>query len=333
VNTNRGVLEERLALDALNYPIPARANRLDFMLGAMTLVALSLLALSGIVLTQYYDPSPLAAHTSIQYIITQLPFITYLRDFHVASAASAVVLVFSHLATVFWRGGFRRPREALWWSGVLLLAVLFGLAFTGTVLRGDQEAIEALAHALAGAKLVGPLGKPFLGNFTDSTPLLPRYYAMHVSLLPLALVAILALHLWLIRHLGVSATGPEQAKFRSHMTLLVGFGSLVFAVIAALALAREATLLAPGVGGVEITKPFWPFLFIYAAENKAGMVGMLLAPGVLFGFLALVPLLDRGPGTGSKIVRYVGVALLVLLVVASIYAAVAPPQSHLEMGM
>ncbi|HLB37053.1 MAG TPA: hypothetical protein VJL31_10815, partial [Gemmatimonadales bacterium] len=53
---------ERLALGALDYPIPARANQLDFMLGALTLSAFVILALTGMVLTQFYNPAPLAAH-------------------------------------------------------------------------------------------------------------------------------------------------------------------------------------------------------------------------------------------------------------------------------
>jgi ubiquinol-cytochrome c reductase cytochrome b subunit len=329
---DRGVIASRLALGALEYPVPARANRIDFMLGAMTLVALVLLAVTGIVLTQFYDPNPFSAHTSVQYIITQLPLVTYLRDVHVASAASSLVLVFAHLSAVFWRGGFRNPREGLWWSGVLLLALMFGLAFTGTVLRNDQESIEALAHALAGARMVGPLGAPALPGFSDSAPLLARYYALHVSALPLALVLLVALHFWLIRHLGVSAEGTKNEVFSSHLRLISGFGFLVVAIIGALGLAHEVDLLPPGVGGVELTKPFWPFLWIYAAENKAGMIGMILAPIVLFGFLALVPLIDRG-GASSKVVRYAGVFLLVIIVVASVYAAVAPAQSHLDMGM
>jgi ubiquinol-cytochrome c reductase cytochrome b subunit len=331
--TRRGVIADRLALSALDYPVPARANRLDFMLGAMTLVALVLLALTGIVLTQFYNPAPLSAHTSVRYIITQLPLVTYLRDVHVSSAAVTMVLVFAHIAAVFWRGGFRKPREGLWWSGVLLLALLFGLAFTGTVLRTDQESVEALAHALAGAKMVGPLGQPFLPGFSDSSPLLARYYALHVSVLPLALTLLVALHFWLIRHLGVSAAGTRHEPFSSHLRLLSGYGLLLVAIVAALGLLNETTLLAPGVDGVEITKPFWPFLFIYAAENKAGMIGMLLAPAILFGFLALVPLIDRQPGPGSRVVRWIGIGLLIVLIGASIYAAFAPAQSHLEMGM
>ncbi|MGH7548759.1 MAG: cytochrome b N-terminal domain-containing protein [Gemmatimonadales bacterium] len=225
MTTTTSALTDRFALRALDYPIPARANRLDFMLGALTLVALTLLAVTGIVLTQFYNPAPLAAHESVRYIITRVPLVTLLRDVHVWSASAAVVLVFAHLATVFWRRGFRRPREGLWWSGVLLLGLLFGLAFTGTVLRTDQEAVEAMAHAVAGAEVAGALGAPFRPDFTPSNPLVTRMYALHVSVLPLLLVALLALHLWLIRHLGVSAQGEGRAPFRTHLRPLGGFES------------------------------------------------------------------------------------------------------------
>ena len=162
----------------------------------MTLVALTLLVVTGIVLTQYYNPAPLGAHGSVRYIITNLPLVSLLRDIHVWSASAALALVFAHLIAVFWRRGFRNPREGLWWSGVLLLAVLFGLSFTGTVLRGDQEAVEALAHAIAGADLAGPLGAPLQDGFTPSSPLLTRLYGVHVGVLPMALALILGLHLW-----------------------------------------------------------------------------------------------------------------------------------------
>ena len=333
VRESHGWLRQRLALEASDYPVPARANRLDFMLGGLTATALVVLAVSGIVLTQFYDPSPLGAYSSMLYLVTGVPVAGWLRDVHVWSASAAVVLVFAHLAAVFWRGGFRRPREGLWWSGVLLLALVFGLAFTGTALRADQEAVEAVAHAVAGAQLVGGPGALLRPDFTPSSPLLTRLYAFHVSVLPLAMVALLALHLWLIRHLGVSAGGQATVTFRTHVRLLAGFGFLLVAVVAALALALPAGLTAAGVEGYEVTKPFWPFLWVYAAENLLGMRGMLLAPGVLFGFLALVPVLDRGAGRTATAARIAGVTLLVLMIAAIVYAALAPGQSHLGMDM
>jgi ubiquinol-cytochrome c reductase cytochrome b subunit len=324
---------ERFALHALEYPVPAKANRLDFMLGALTLATLTFLALTGIVLTQFYNPTPLGAHESLRYVITRTPFVSLLRDLHVWSAAASLVLVFAHLAAVFWRRGFRRPREGLWWSGVLLLALLFGLAFTGTVLRTDQEAVEALAHAVAGARVVGPLGAPFQPDFTPSSPLVSRMYGLHVSVLPLVLVSILALHLWLVRHLGVSAVGEARAAFRTHLRPLGGFALFVVAAVALLAVVLPVSLLAPGVEGFEVTKPFWPFLWIYAAENLFGLSGMLLAPAVLFGFLALVPVADRRDGRLASVIRVAGVVLLLLMIAAIVYAAFAPAQSHLNMDM
>jgi len=234
---------------------------------------------------------------------------------------------------VFWRRGFRRPREGLWWSGVLLLALLFGLAFTGTVLRTDQEAVEALAHAVAGARVAGPLGAPLQPDFTPASPLVARIYGLHVSVLPLILVSLLALHLWLVRHLGVSAGGEGRDPFRTHLRPLGGFALFIVAAVALLAVVSPASLLAPGVEGFEVTKPFWPFLWIYAAENLFGLAGMLLAPAVLFGFLALVPVADRRDGRLARLIRTAGVVLFVLMIAAIVYAALAPAQAHLNMEM
>lgn len=327
-------LRSRFGARALDYPVPARANQLDFMIGALTLVAIILLAVTGMALTQFYNPTPLGAHESVRYIITAAPAVTILRDIHVWSTSGALALVFAHLVAVFWRRGFRNPREGLWWTGVLLLGLLFGLAFTGTVLRADQEAIEALAHATAGAGIAGPLGTILTPEFTPSSPLLTRLYGMHVSVLPLALLALLALHLWLVRHLGVSARGGGAiTTFGSHLRRLGGFALIVVALLSVAALSWPADLLAPGVAGAETTKPFWPFLWIYAAENLFGMSGMLVAPGVLFGFLALVPVADRQDDRLAKVTRLLGAVLFVLMMAAIVYAAVAPAQSHLDMRM
>lgn len=327
---SQSTITSRLALGALDYPIPARANRLDFMLGALTLAALTILALSGIVLTQFYNPSPLDAHASVQAIITSMPLVSYLRDAHAWSASAAVVLVFAHLSAVFWRRGFRNPREALWWSGVLLLALLFGLLFTGSVLRADQEAIEALAHAVAGSALLGPLGALFQPGFSNSSPIIARMYAMHVSVMPVLLIGLVALHMWLIRHLGVSAAGAARSTFRSHLWPMSAVSLFVVAIVTALALIWPTGLLAPGVAGFEVTKPSWAFLWIYAAENLAGTAGMLLAPPVLFGFLAIVPLTDREGGKLAGLTRAAGFTLLTLLIAATVYAWVAPAQVHLH---
>ena len=106
---------------------------------------------------------------------------------------------------------------------------------------------------------------------------------------------------------------------------------LLFALAGAL-----AAFFPPGIGsraveGAEVTKPFWPFLWIYAIENNFGMWGMIFAPVVIFGFLFVVPLIDRPKGDRprSKVVTAAGVIMVTLYVGLIIYGAIAPQQQHM----
>src|SRR5439155_15071431 len=140
------------------------------------------------------------------------------------SATLLFVTIFIRIAWVFWRRSYTRPREVTWWPGVALFLVVFGLIFTGTVLRGDQEAGEALAHAVAGAKLARTLGSVLSPDFTRSSPLFSRLHNVHVSLLPLALAGLIGLHFTLIRVLGIHAHEPKTLRFTQHFRKLTGVG-------------------------------------------------------------------------------------------------------------
>ena len=304
------------------------------MLGGLTLVSLLLLIGTGIILDQYYSPTQLDAHNSVVYIMTRVPLGNWVRAIHHWAATTAFVSVALHLGLVFWRRSYRSPRAATWLTGVALLLVVFGLIFSGSVLPTDQEAVEAMAHAVAGAKMSGPLGAVLTPDFTPSTSLLSRMHSVHVSLLPLALLAIVSAHFLLIRAIGIHAEGAPTATFSQHLRKLSGAGLLLAAGIGALAALAPHGLGHPGVEGVEVTKPAWMFLWIYAVENTMGMVGMLVAPVVLFGFIAVVPWLDRNPAPGAPRPRWLVALALVLLaawVGGIIYGFVAPQQQHLGM--
>lgn len=329
-----GAVKERLAWDALAYPIAPVANRLPYMLGGLTFFGILLLIVTGIVLDQFYNPSPVGAHDSLQYIMTRLPLGNWLRALHYWAATLVLVSVFLHLVYVFWRRSYFRPREVTWWSGVAMLGLIFALAFTGTVLRADQEGSEALAHAVAGAQLVGSVGAVLSPDFARSTTILARLHAAHVSLLPLALLGLIGLHFWLIRYIGIHAHEPATNVFTQHLRKLTGYGLVLVGLISVLALLFPPGLGYPGVEGVEVTKPFWPFLWIYAAENTVGLWGMLAAPAVLFGFLFLVPLIDRRhQDRGGRSAWMFGLAVFMLLVYvgALVYGALAPKVQHLGM--
>ncbi len=330
----KATLRERLALHALDYPIPPSANQLRYMLGGLTFVGIIVLIITGLMLDQFYNPSPLAAHDSVLYIMTRVRLGNWVRSLHYWAATVVFVTVFLHLAFVFWRRSYARPREVTWWAGVGLFAVIFGLIFTGTVLRGDQEAGEALAHAVAGAKLARALGSVMSPDWAQSTTLFTRMHNIHVSLLPIMLLALIGLHFTLIRVLGIQADEPKTERFSNHVRKLTGVGLLLFAALGTLAALAPPGIGHPAVEGVEVTKPFWPFLWIYSVENSAGMTGMVVAPAILFGFLAAVPLLDRGDQSHHRpppLLLALGLVMLALYVGGIIYGVFAPLKQHMGM--
>ena len=332
----RAKLRERLALNALDYPIPPSANQIRYMLGGLTFVGIIVLILTGLFLDQFYNPSPLTAHDSVLYIMTRVRLGNWIRALHYWAATVVFITVFLHLCYVFWRRSYAKPREVTWWAGVALFLILFLLLFTGTVLRGDQEAGEALAHAIAGAKLAKALGSVMRPDWAASTTLFTRMHNIHVSLLPLTLLALIGLHFMLIRVLGIHAHEPKTERFSNHLRKLSGVGLLLFAGLGMLAALAPPGIGHPAVEGVEVTKPYWPFLWIYSVENTAGMTGMVFAPAILFGFLAAVPLLDRGDHTyhrPTRLVLTLALIMLALYVGGIIYGVFAPLKQHLGMDM
>ncbi len=325
---------ERLGLEALDYEVPRASNRWQYMLGGLTAFLIVILIGTGVYLGQFYNPDPAGAHDSMLYIIARAPLGDWVRSLHYWSAGAVVLTIVAHIGWVFWRRSYKRPREVTWWAGVLMAGVIFLLIVTGSVLRYDQEGFEALAHFVSGGNLVGAFGAFFTEDFTRSAPLLSRIYGLHVSLLPVLLVGLMALHFWLIRHLGIHADYSDPSVFRVHARRLAGVGLLLFAALGALAVFVPEGLGYPPVPGVEITKPFWPVLWIYGLENILGVWGMVVGPAVLFGFLLLVPVLDRRaddrPGSHGW-VGWLGLALGIATLALWLFGAFGPRQQHLGM--
>jgi len=329
---SRHALGDRLGLSGLDYEIPREAQRWTHLLGGLTAFFVLLLILTGVYLTQFYDPTPAGAHDSVLYIITRAPLGDWVRSVHYFAAAGAVITVVSHLILVFRRGAYRRPREVTWWAGVAMAGLLFLLLVTGSALRYDQEGFEALAHFVAGGQLTGGPGRFFTAEFTLSTSLLSRVFSLHTSLLPFVLIALIGLHFWLIRQLGIASSDERRTLFRRHAIRLTAVSFLAFAAVGALAAVAPEGLGYPPVAGVEMTKPFWPVLWVYGLENLLGAWGMVVGPLVVFLFLAGVPLLDRREGgAGGGWVRWTGVAVALAVFGLWLYGVFGAAQQHIGM--
>jgi ubiquinol-cytochrome c reductase cytochrome b subunit len=337
-------LDERLGLSALSYPVPEHANTLPYMLGGITLFGFVILILTGIYLTQFYNPDPSQAHDSVIYLIEQASLGDFLRGIHYWTASLVMITALLHLLRVFLSGAYKRPREANWLVGVSLLAITIAFIFTGTVLKWDQEAYEAMLHNMAFSQLLGGIGSWFSQSFTLSVPMLARLYAVHIAVLPALLLILIAVHLMLVKYHGISPRPIAQARagtwgkegagrFSAHLRRMTGFGLWLLALAGALALIWPAPLGYAPVPGAEVTKPPWVFLWLYAFEDWIGTAGLLWPPLALFVLLALVPFLDRSPYLAPRtrpVAITLGAALLLFLIGLSLYVALTPPVSHIQ---
>ncbi len=331
-------LDERLGLKGLSYPVPEHANKLAYSLGGLSQISFLLLLVTGIVLAQYYDPSPEGAHSSVRALITDVTFGGFLRGFHYWAAMAMIVLVGLHLLRVFVSGAFKRPREGNWIIGVGLAAITATFFFSGTVLKWDQESLEALEHNIELGRLLGRFGFWLSPEF-GGVPLLHRLYSLHVAILPSIFFLAVGVHLLLVKRHGMApspfrrSTDPEGMEpFSRHLARLAGFALILVAVVGAL-----AVLAPPGHGpapveGIEVTKPPWPLLWLYPIENWVGVSGILWATLAVLVALLIVPFVDRGPERHPlrRTAVVIPAGLFVTAIVALIvYAALTPVVTHI----
>jgi len=343
----RGWLVERLGLHGLTYPVPEHANSLPYVLGGITLAGFVILFLTGVYLAQFYHPHPADAHDSVIYIITGAPLGDLVRSIHFWVGQAVVVTLLLHLVRIVWSGSYKRSREVNYLVGLGLLTVTMGLAFTGTVLKLDQEGIEALAHNTAWAEFVGGFGAWFSADFSQSVPLLTRVFVGHIAILPLLFVLLIATHVFLIKQHGISpkvtpeavsraTAGEGRSHFDVHLRRMAGYGLTLLAIAIALSLVLPAPLGQPGVAGAEVTKPPWMFVAFLPAEQLWGVRALVIAPLVLGALFGLVPFVDRTPymhPARRKAVLAVVALVVIVVVAAAMFAELQPVSQHLGEGM
>jgi len=351
-------VDERLGIDALRYPVPEHANNLTWSLGGITAATLAILVLTGIVLAQWYNPTPEVANASVRNITLNVFLGRFIRGVHYWGAQAMYVLAALHLLRVFFHGSYKRPREANWLIGVTMFGLTIGAIFTGTVLKWDQEGYEALQHNLEIAQLLGGFGFWFSPEFASHTPILVRLYTAHIVIIPLLLLMLLALHALLIKRHKISphpalqqpapatTTGPaprtsEQAPpseptepFTSHLRRVGAFALVLLAGLMVLAVLLPPSVGPTPVAGIEVTKPPWMFWWLFTLENWLGLSAILWASGLLFAILVAVPFVDRNPERHWRR-RPIAMSLagLILLALAALTLLATLTSSAQHLGM
>ncbi len=336
-----GFFEERLRLSVLNYAIPKHANTIWYALGGTALISFLLLIVSGMLMTQFYDPSITGAHESIEYINNKAFLGWFVRGIHHWAANIMFVLILLHLGRIIITGSYKKPREITFYVGLVLLFLTFAMVSTGTIVKWDQEGFEALLHFVGVASLLGFLGQAFTPAATPSTHIISRIYSFHISIIPAAIAILLVFHFYLIKVLKISpvpgkplSEQKETATYAQHIRLLIKTGLAVTALIMILAL-----IFSPPFGGSPTNmetgiKPPWLFLWLYALENQLGLAGVLYGVTGVFGTLAILPLIDRSSEIRlgkRRVAIVIACVLVVILVGLSVIGYISPPVVHSDM--
>jgi ubiquinol-cytochrome c reductase cytochrome b subunit len=350
-------------LPMLTHPIPKEiAGPVGwwYVFGSASLTFLMVQILTGIGLAMVYVPSADKAYESLLFLDYEQPLGWFLRALHYYAGSGMVVMVLVHMTQVFLHGAFKYPRELTWLVGVGLLLCTLGMFFTGQVLRWDPDAYWGLAvgGSMAGRVPVqGPtivrlmLGGPIIGG--DS---LSRFFALHVFIIPGALLLLLAVHLWLVLKCGISSppvpgkpVNPRtyDAEYEKELhggVPFLGDAFLKDAIFSALAVIVVVVISAvvgpkgptgppdPAIGGAN-PRPEWPFLWLFAllslSPPDAETFIILVFPAILIGILVLVPFLsnrgERAPSRRPVAVLTVIVTVTVLGVLT--YLGVTAPWS------
>ncbi|MGW6379507.1 cytochrome bc1 complex cytochrome b subunit [Rhodococcus sp. NPDC055112] len=192
----------------------------SFMLGEIALYAFVILLISGVYLTLFFDPSMAevvydGAYQPLRGVEMSRAYATtldisfevrgglFVRQIHHWAALMFAASIIVHLLRIFFTGAFRRPREANWVIGCLLLILAMFEGFFGYSLPDDLLSGTGLRAALSGITLSIPVIGTWMqwlvfdGDFPGQL-IIPRLYVAHVLLLPGIILALIGAHLALV---------------------------------------------------------------------------------------------------------------------------------------
>jgi cytochrome b6 len=206
--------QERLEIQAIaddisSKYVPPHVN-IFYCLGGITLTCFIVQVATGFAMTFYYRPTVTEAFASVEYIMTQVNFGWLIRSVHRWSASMMVLNMILHVCRVYLTGGFKKPRELTWVTGVALASVTVSFGVTGYSLPWDQVgywACKIVTGVPDAIPIVGGLLVEVLrGGVSVGQSTLTRFYSAHTFVLPVVAVVLMLTHFVMIRKQGIS--GP-----------------------------------------------------------------------------------------------------------------------------
>jgi ubiquinol-cytochrome c reductase cytochrome b subunit len=219
----RDWLNQRLAIDkvekvmASEYWIPKNINFL-WAMGMVLAITFALLLVSGIFLLMYYQPNVETAFDSVNYTIMQeVEFGWLWRHVHAVAASVVFLIIYIHMLTGIYYGSYKKGREMIWISGMLLFVTFSAEAFSGYMLPWGQMSYWAgmvITNLFAAGSLeLNGVVEWIRGDYVPGQAFLGRFFMLHVLLLPLAIVALIGIHFAALRIPHVNNQDGEEFDF------------------------------------------------------------------------------------------------------------------------
>jgi quinol-cytochrome oxidoreductase complex cytochrome b subunit len=317
------------------FPTPKNFNYF-WNFGALAMIALAIMIVTGIFLAMNYVPNTGLAFDSVQRIMRDVNYGWLLRYVHQNGASMFFIVVYIHIFRGLYYGSYKYPRELLWIIGVLLLLIMMATAFMGYVLPWGQMSYwgaTVITNLFSAIPLVGESIVTWLwGGFSVDNPTLNRFFSLHY-LLPFVLVGVVFLHVAALHitgsnnPLGIDVKSPQDTvPFHPYYTIKDSVGTCVFLLLFAILVFFFPNFLGDPNNFIPANPlqtpndivPEWYFLPFYAIlrsvpDKLGGVVMMFGSIAVLF----VLPWLDTSPVRSARF-RPIYRQLIFLLVISVI---------------
>ncbi|WP_036959905.1 cytochrome b [Promicromonospora kroppenstedtii] len=317
----------------------------SFMLGEIALFSFVVLIISGFFLTMFFEPSmaleryegehPASMHgqlMSVAFASTlDMSFEVrgglLMRQIHHWSALIFMASIVVHMMRVFFTGAFRKPREINWIVGILLMILGLAAGFTGYSLPDDVLSGNGLRITDGVVKSIPLIGSfmsyMIFGGEFPGHHIVPRLFTLHIFVVPGILLALIALHLFLMvlqkhtQYPGGGRTDKNVVGYPAapvYVAKMTGNFFMVFGVLALMGATMSINNVwnygpfdpSPVSAGAQ---PDWYMLFLEGSLRLMPgqgtewvifgytlplniLIPAVVIPGILFTFLIVYPFLE-----------------------------------------
>ncbi|MFC2073460.1 cytochrome bc complex cytochrome b subunit [Campylobacterota bacterium] len=326
-------MDQRIGLNTLKrvlnteYWIPKDINFL-WAMGMVLAATFGILVISGIFLLMYYKPDTNLAFDSVNYtIMSEVGYGWLWRHIHGVGASIVFLIIYIHMFTGIYYGSYKRGRELIWLSGMLLFVAFSAEAFSGYMLPWGQMSYWAgmvITNLFSGGSLEAyGLVEWIRGDYVPGDAFLTRFFMLHVFLIPLVIIGLIVLHFGTLRIPHVnnqeaadidfeeaaelykagkkkeSKVIPFSPVFLSKDVFVMGVYFILFfyLVFYNFNFAMDPVNFDPadGLKTPAHIYPEWYFLWSYEILRPFGKDAGLIAFGIAQAALFFLPFMDRSP--------------------------------------